>query len=103
MPSTTNVQKPDQWLDSMSTQATSAAPPVFSTSPRRVPPLHARARSLDSAAIPPTSARTAALDPFDAKWAEIDAAHNLRQTSNTNPFIVPNTMQAFQVSSEALL
>ncbi|XP_016838194.1 protein numb isoform X1 [Nasonia vitripennis] len=96
MPSTTNLPKPDQWLGSVTTQATSATPPVFSTSPRRAPPLHARALSLGSAAMPPTTARTGAADPFDAEWAEI-AARNLRQASTTNPFIMPNTTQAFQV------
>lgn len=102
MPSNTNLPKPDQWLGSVTTQATSAAPPVFSTSPRRAPPLHARALSLGSAAMPPTSNRTGAADPFDAEWAEI-AARNLRQASTTNPFIVPNTTQAFQVSCEVFL
>ena len=52
--------------------------------------------SLGSAQAPPTSSRTGPSDPFDAEWAEI-TARNLRQASTTNPFIVPNATQAFQV------
>ncbi|XP_031779978.1 protein numb isoform X2 [Nasonia vitripennis] len=95
IPNTTNLQQPDPWLDNMMTQAMSTVPPVFSANPQQAPPQHARALSLDSAAIPPTSARTSVVDPFDAKWAEI-AARNLRQATNTNPFLEPNTAQASQ-------
>ncbi|OXU27869.1 hypothetical protein TSAR_013794 [Trichomalopsis sarcophagae] len=96
LPNTVNLQQPDPWLDNMMTQATSAVPPVFSDNPQQVPPQHAHALSLDSAAVPPTSPRTSVVDPFDAKWAEI-AARNLRQATNTNPFLEPITAQAFQV------
>ena len=70
--------------------------PVAPVAPRRAPPLHARAHSLGSAAMS-SAIRGGQSDPFDAEWAEI-AARNLRQAnSTTNPFIVPNTTQAFQV------
>ncbi|XP_033334098.1 NUMB endocytic adaptor protein isoform X2 [Megalopta genalis] len=97
---TSALPKPDQWLGSI----TSSVPPTTrstqergqgQTSPRRAPPLHARALSLGSAAMSQPS-RTGPSDPFDAEWAEI-AARNLRQSSATNPFIVPNATQAFQV------
>ncbi|XP_076289530.1 NUMB endocytic adaptor protein isoform X2 [Lasioglossum baleicum] len=94
---TSALPKPEQWLGSITG---SVPPPVRSplqgpTSPRRAPPLHARALSLGSAALNQTS-RTGPSDPFDAEWAEI-AARNLRQANNTNPFIMPNATQAFQV------
>ncbi|XP_011309833.1 protein numb isoform X1 [Fopius arisanus] len=87
---TTDLPRPDQWLGSV----TGAVAP--SQTPRRAPPLHARALSLGSASVSPsTGARPN--DPFDAEWAEI-AARNLRQANAaTNPFIVPNATQAFQV------
>jgi hypothetical protein len=99
VPNTRSLPKPEQWLGSVTTQATGATHPNSST-PRRAPPLHTRAMSLGSSAMSPGVSRTAPSgggDPFDAEWAEI-AARNLRQASTTtNPFIVPNTTQAFQV------
>lgn len=73
-----NLPKPDQWLGSITSsvptsQTQPTVPPV--PAPRRAPPIHARALS----------------DPFDAGWAD------LKGSSTTNPFIVPNTTQAFQV------
>ncbi|XP_031829256.1 NUMB endocytic adaptor protein isoform X2 [Nomia melanderi] len=95
---TAALPKPEQWLGSI----TGSVPPsarspsqIGQTSPRRAPPLHARALSLGSAAMSQAS-RTGPSDPFDAEWAEI-AARNLRQSSTTNPFIMPNATQAFQV------
>ncbi|XP_043792153.1 protein numb isoform X4 [Apis laboriosa] len=94
---TTALPKPEQWLGSI----TSSVPPSVQSpsqgqiSPRRAPPLHARALSLGSAAMNQAT-RTGPSDPFDAEWAEI-AARNLRQSSTTNPFIMPNATQAFQV------
>lgn len=80
-PVSVTLPKPDQWLGSITnsvpiysqTATTTTAPPI--PCPEIAPPLHARAQS----------------DPFDAGWADI------RQSSVTNPFIVPNTTQAFQV------
>ncbi|XP_068976467.1 protein numb isoform X5 [Bombus flavifrons] len=94
---TATLPKPEQWLGSI----TSSVPPSVQspsqgqTSPRRAPPLHARALSLGSAAMGQAT-RSGPSDPFDAEWAEI-AARNLRQSSTTNPFIMPNATQAFQV------
>ncbi|XP_043590472.1 protein numb isoform X4 [Bombus pyrosoma] len=94
---TAALPKPEQWLGSI----TSSVPPSVQspsqgqTSPRRAPPLHARALSLGSAAMGQAT-RSGPSDPFDAEWAEI-AARNLRQSSTTNPFIMPNATQAFQV------
>ncbi|XP_076680499.1 NUMB endocytic adaptor protein isoform X3 [Andrena cerasifolii] len=91
------LPKPEQWLGSI----TGSVPPSVQsssqgqTSPRKAPPLHARALSLGSAAMG-QGPRTGPSDPFDAEWAEI-AARNLRQSSATNPFIMPNATQAFQV------
>ncbi|XP_011500063.1 PREDICTED: protein numb [Ceratosolen solmsi marchali] len=94
--STRNLPKPEQWLGNVTTQATEAVP-ANSATPRRAPPLHTRAMSLGSTGMSPNATRTGVTgDPFDAEWAEI-AARNLRQASTTNPFIVPNTTQAFQV------
>nr|XP_012229045.1 PREDICTED: protein numb isoform X1 [Linepithema humile] len=87
------LPKPEQWLGSITGSVPSPAPQQ--TSPRRAPPLHARAHSLGSAAMSQTS-RGGPSDPFDVEWAEI-AARNLRQSTTTNPFIVPNATQAFQV------
>ncbi|KAJ8669823.1 hypothetical protein QAD02_001082 [Eretmocerus hayati] len=106
-PSSSALPKPDQWLGSVTTQATTSVapapgpiPPVVA--PRRAPPLHARAMSLGSANVPTPTARvttstTATADPFDAEWADIAARNLSRQSSTTNPFIMPNTTQAFQV------
>ncbi|XP_076244747.1 NUMB endocytic adaptor protein isoform X2 [Calliopsis andreniformis] len=96
--STTAVlPKPEQWLGSITGSVPSSvqSPSQGQTSPRRAPPLHARALSLGSAAMGHAT-RTGPSDPFDAEWAEI-AARNLRQASTTNPFIMPNATQAFQV------
>ncbi|KAF7380001.1 hypothetical protein HZH66_014356 [Vespula vulgaris] len=98
------LPKPEQWLGSITgaVPVVSAAPqPISSvsqasTSPRRAPPLHARALSLGSAATSGQASRGGPSDPFDAEWAEI-AARNLRQSTTTNPFVVPNATQAFQV------
>ncbi|XP_043257229.1 protein numb homolog isoform X2 [Colletes gigas] len=94
---TAALPKPEQWLGSITGAVPSSvqSPSQDQTSPRRAPPLHARALSLGSAAMGQTS-RTGPSDPFDAEWAEI-AARNLRQSSTTNPFIMPNATQAFQV------
>lgn len=99
------LPKPEQWLGSI-TQAVPTPPVTLpqsmtstshaSTSPRRAPPLHARALSLGSAAMSGQASRGGPSDPFDAEWAEI-AARNLRQSTTTNPFVVPNATQAFQV------
>ncbi|XP_058809336.1 protein numb isoform X2 [Phymastichus coffea] len=100
MSSSANLPNADQWLGNVTTQVTASssgiAPPPLSTSPRRAPPLHSRAMSLGSAVMNPSSSRTGPVDPFDSEWAEI-ATRNLRQASTTNPFIMPNTTQAFQV------
>ncbi|XP_076623857.1 NUMB endocytic adaptor protein isoform X4 [Colletes latitarsis] len=94
---TAALPKPEQWLGSITGAVPSSvqSPSQGQTSPRRAPPLHARALSLGSAAMGQAS-RTGPSDPFDAEWAEI-AARNLRQSSTTNPFIMPNATQAFQV------
>lgn len=94
---TAALPKPEQWLGSITGSVPSAvqSPSQGQTSPRRAPPLHARALSLGSAAMGQAT-RTGPSDPFDAEWAEI-AARNLRQASTTNPFIMPNATQAFQV------
>ncbi|XP_032684758.1 protein numb isoform X2 [Odontomachus brunneus] len=88
------LPKPEQWLGSITGSVPSPVPHV-PVSPRRAPLLHARAHSLGSAAMSQTS-RGGPSDPFDVEWAEI-AARNLRQSSTTNPFIMPNATQAFQV------
>ncbi|XP_035724770.1 protein numb-like isoform X1 [Vespa mandarinia] len=100
------LPKPEQWLGSITgavpvstaPQSTSSvSQQASSTSPRRAPPLHARALSLGSAAMSGQASRGGPSDPFDAEWAEI-AARNLRQSATTtNPFVVPNATQAFQV------
>lgn len=94
---TTVLPKPEQWLGSITGSVPSSvqSPSQGQTSPRRAPPLHARALSLGSAAMGQAT-RAGPSDPFDAEWAEI-AARNLRQASTTNPFIMPNATQAFQV------
>ncbi|XP_043519845.1 protein numb isoform X2 [Frieseomelitta varia] len=94
---TATLPKPEQWLGSITSSVPSSvqSPSQGQTSPRRAPPLHARALSLGSAAMGQAT-RTGPSDPFDAEWAEI-AARNLRQSSTTNPFIMPNATQAFQV------
>ncbi|XP_026670696.1 myb-like protein P [Ceratina calcarata] len=92
---TAALPKPEQWLGSITGSAPVQSPSQGHTSPRRAPPLHARALSLGSAAMGQAT-RTGPSDPFDAEWAEI-AARNLRQASTTNPFIMPNATQAFQV------
>ncbi|XP_072745065.1 protein numb isoform X2 [Anoplolepis gracilipes] len=90
------LPKPEQWLGSITSSVPSPVPPQVPASPRRAPPLHARALSLGSAAMGQAS-RGGPSDPFDVEWAEI-AARNLRQsTTTTNPFIMPNATQAFQV------
>lgn len=88
----TSLPKPEQWLGSVTESVTPI--PKVPHGPRRAPPLHTRAHSLGSAALNQTS-RGGPTDPFDAEWAEI-AARNLRQ-STTNPFVVSNATQAFQV------
>ncbi|XP_071860158.1 NUMB endocytic adaptor protein isoform X4 [Bombus fervidus] len=94
---TAALPKPEQWLGSITSSVPSSvqSPSQGQTSPRRAPPLHARALSLGSAAMGQAT-RSGPSDPFDAEWAEI-AARNLRQSSTTNPFIMPNATQAFQV------
>ena len=107
MPASANLPKPEQWLGTVtssvpvSQQQAGDTPPAIPPVPqnvRRAPPLHARALSLGSASMSvPTRGGTN--DPFDAEWADI-AARNLRQAaaaSTTNPFIMPNATQAFQV------
>lgn len=90
------LPKPEQWLGSITGSVPSPGAQQVPASPRRAPPLHARAHSLGSAAMGQAS-RGGPSDPFDVEWAEI-AARNLRQsTTTTNPFIMPNTTQAFQV------
>lgn len=98
VPTTAALPKPEQWLGSITSSVPSSvqSPPQGQTSPRRAPPLHARALSLGSAAMGHQATRTGPSDPFDAEWAEI-AARNLRQSNTTNPFIMPNATQAFQV------
>ena len=97
MQSSVDLPKPEQWLGSVTGSvpppSVQSVPPV-PTSPRRAPPLHSRALSLGSAAL--NQSTRGPSDPFDAEWAEI-AARNLRQASQTNPFIMPNATQAFQV------
>ncbi|XP_076749663.1 NUMB endocytic adaptor protein isoform X2 [Xylocopa sonorina] len=94
---TAALPKPEQWLGSITSSVPSSVQSSShgQTSPRRAPPVHARALSLGSAAMGQAS-RTGPSDPFDAEWAEI-AARNLRQSGTTNPFIMPNATQAFQV------
>ncbi|XP_043277840.1 protein numb isoform X2 [Venturia canescens] len=93
------LPKPEQWLGSVTGSVPTSVQmvaPVQQVAPRRAPPLHARALSLGSAAMG-NALRGGISDPFDAEWAEI-AARNLRQANaTTNPFILPNTTQAFQV------
>jgi len=95
LPSAAGLPKPEQWLGSITGSVPSPVPQQVPASPRRAPPLHARAHSLGSAAMSQAS-RGGPSDPFDVEWAEI-AARNLRQSTTTNPFIMPNTTQAFQV------
>ncbi|XP_011877380.1 PREDICTED: protein numb isoform X2 [Vollenhovia emeryi] len=85
------LPKPEQWLGSIT-----GSVPVSqaNVSPRRAPPIHTRAHSLGSAAMSLTSRGPS--DPFDVEWAEI-ASRNMQQSSTTNPFIMPNATQAFQV------
>lgn len=94
---TTPLPKPEQWLGSITSSVPSSVQSSSQgqTSPRRAPSLHARALSLGSAAMGPI-ARTGPSDPFDAEWAEV-AAKNLQQSNATNPFVMPNATQAFQV------
>uniref|UniRef100_A0A7G3AAK1 Putative adaptor protein numb n=1 Tax=Lutzomyia longipalpis TaxID=7200 RepID=A0A7G3AAK1_LUTLO len=74
-----NLPNADQWLGQV---AQNPSPPI----PRRAPPLHARTKSLSSAA-----------DPFDAEWVapivKTESGHN------TNPFISPPKppAESFQV------
>ncbi|XP_070152900.1 protein numb isoform X3 [Polyergus mexicanus] len=90
------LPKPEQWLGSITGSVPSPVPQQVPANSRRAPPLHARALSLGSAAMGQAS-RGGPSDPFDVEWAEI-AARNLRQsTTTTNPFIMPNATQAFQV------
>ncbi|XP_011341588.1 protein numb isoform X2 [Ooceraea biroi] len=95
LPSAAGLPKPEQWLGSITGSVPSPTQQV-SASPRRAPPLHARAHSLGSAAMSHQASRSGPSDPFDVEWAEI-AARNLRQSTTTNPFIMPNATQAFQV------
>jgi len=88
------LPKPEQWLGSITGSVPSPAPQQVTTSPRRAPPLHTRAHSLGSAAMSLTSRGPS--DPFDVEWAEI-ASRNMQQSTTTNPFIMPNATQAFQV------
>ncbi|XP_029164997.1 protein numb isoform X4 [Nylanderia fulva] len=91
------LPKPEQWLGSITGSVPSPGSQQVAASPRRAPPLHARAHSLGSAAMQGQASRGGPSDPFDVEWAEI-AARNLRQsTATTNPFIMPNATQAFQV------
>ncbi|XP_051154667.1 protein numb isoform X2 [Leptopilina boulardi] len=99
-----DLPKPEQWLGSVTGSVPPPPPPTVQSVPpcpsnqRRAPPLHSRALSLGSAGLhqqQPQSTR-GPTDPFDAEWAEI-AARNLRQAAQTNPFIMPNATQAFQV------
>nr|XP_012145364.1 PREDICTED: protein numb isoform X3 [Megachile rotundata] len=91
------LPKPEQWLGSITSSVPSSVQSSSQgqTSPRRAPSLHARALSLGSAAMGPIT-RSGTSDPFDAEWAEI-AAKNLQQSNATNPFVMPNATQAFQV------
>lgn len=92
-----DLPKPEQWLGSVTGSVpppTVQSVPPIAPSPRRAPPLHSRALSLGSAGLSQPTRGPA--DPFDAEWAEI-AARNLRQAAQTNPFIMPNATQAFQV------
>ncbi|KAG7205002.1 hypothetical protein KM043_005386 [Ampulex compressa] len=89
------LPKPEQWLGSITGAVPTQPLSQVHTSPRRAPPLHARAHSLGSAAMSHVP-RGGPSDPFDAEWAEI-AARNLRQSTATNPFIMPNATQAFHV------
>ncbi|XP_011060144.1 PREDICTED: protein numb isoform X2 [Acromyrmex echinatior] len=88
------LPKPEQWLGSITGSVPSPAPQQVTVSPRRAPPLHTRAHSLGSAAMSLTSRGPS--DPFDVEWAEI-ASRNMQQSTTTNPFIMPNATQAFQV------
>lgn len=87
------LPKPEQWLGSITGSVPSPAQQA-TVSPRRAPPLHTRAHSLGSAAMSLTSRGPS--DPFDVEWAEI-ASRNMQQSTTTNPFIMPNATQAFQV------
>ncbi|XP_044021376.1 protein numb isoform X2 [Aphidius gifuensis] len=104
----TNLPKPEQWLGSITGSVGPSPTPPTSSSPtpsltsitqtpirKPPPPLHARTNSLGSSINSATNGARPT-DPFDAEWAEI-AARNLRQSNATNPFIVSNTTQAFQV------
>lgn len=79
---TTQLPNPDQWLG----QVVKSTSP----SPRRAPQLHARTKSLNSAA-----------DPFDAEWAAgvTKPTTTTSTVHNTNPFISPPKppAQSFQV------
>ncbi|KAL0104194.1 hypothetical protein PUN28_017130 [Cardiocondyla obscurior] len=86
------LPKPEQWLGSITGSVPSSQ--QAAVSPRRAPPLHTRAHSLGSAAMSLTSRGPS--DPFDVEWAEI-ASRNMQQSTTTNPFIMPNATQAFQV------
>ncbi|XP_018371096.1 PREDICTED: protein numb isoform X2 [Trachymyrmex cornetzi] len=88
------LPKPEQWLGSITGSVPSPTPQQVTVSPRRAPPLHTRAHSLGSAAMSLTSRGPS--DPFDVEWAEI-ASRNMQQSTTTNPFIMPNATQAFQV------
>ncbi|XP_011637936.1 protein numb isoform X1 [Pogonomyrmex barbatus] len=95
LPTAAGLPKPEQWLGSITGTVPSPVSQQMPVSPRRAPPLHARAHSLGSAAMSQNS-KGGPSDPFDVEWAEI-AARNLRQSGTTNPFIMPNAAQAFQV------
>lgn len=105
VPASNNLPKPEQWLGTVTSSVPVSEPsdtvPAILPAPqsvRRGPPLHSRALSLGSASMSSPS-RGGTNDPFDAEWAEV-AAKNLRQAaaaSTTNPFIMPNATQAFQV------
>ncbi|CAG5083454.1 Similar to numb: Protein numb (Drosophila melanogaster) [Cotesia congregata] len=111
------LPRPEQWLGTVtglvSAASQSSGSGIISTvpsvpkvpiPPRRAPLLHARAHSLGSSIMPSTiSTRSGIIttDPFDAGWAEL-AAPDLTKSSGstattTNPFIVPNPSQTFQV------
>ncbi|XP_055712043.1 protein numb isoform X2 [Phlebotomus papatasi] len=76
---TAQLPNADQWLGQV-------APKVSPTPPKRAPMLHARAKSLSSAA-----------DPFDAEW--VAPIVKTDQGHNTNPFISPPKppAESFQV------
>ncbi|XP_071566083.1 protein numb isoform X1 [Temnothorax nylanderi] len=86
------LPKPEQWLGSITGAVPSSQ--QVTVSPRRAPFLHTRAHSLGSAAMSLTSRGPS--DPFDVEWAEI-ASRNMQQSTTTNPFIMPNATQPFQV------